>query len=129
MKQQGITDAFQITLEEARQRRIDIQKQLRDLRKESEQLRKTWIRKLCKARVDQRGQGTVFGAIKSHYKKKTIRNSWRKMKVVNGKMKRSKVTKTWVESTTTGPQGETVVTQHKCSTKSAMEEAVMEENE
>ena len=78
--------------------------------------------------MDQRGQGTVFGAIKSHHKTETS-NSWRKMKVVNGKMKRSKVTKTWVESTTTGPQGETVVTQHKCSTKSAMEEAVMEENE
>ena len=129
MKQQGITDAFQITLEEAKQRRIAIRKQLRDLRKESDQLRKNWIRQLCKARVDQRGRGSVIGAIKSHYKTETIRNSWRKMKVVNGKMKRSKVTKTWVETTSTAPRGEATVTQRECSTKSAMEHAVMEENE
>ena len=63
-------------------------------------------------------------------KSETIRNSWRKMKVVNGKLKRSKVTKIWVESTTTtGPQGETIVAQRECSTKCDMEQAVMEENE
>ena len=37
MEKQGITDAFQITLKEAKQQRIAIRKQLRDLRKESEQ--------------------------------------------------------------------------------------------
>ena len=71
----------------------------------------------------------MLGAIKSHYKTETVRNSWRKMKVVNGKLKRSKVTKIWVESTTTGPQGETIVAQRECSTKCDMEQAVMEENE
>ena len=44
-------------------------------------------------------------------------------------MKRSKVTKTWVELAITGPGGETTVTQQECSTKPAMENAVMEENE
>ena len=48
MKQHGITDAFQITLEEARQRRIAIRKQLQELQKTSEQLRKNWIRQFMK---------------------------------------------------------------------------------
>ena len=127
-KQQGLEDAFRVTLQEAHQRRKTIRLQLRATRKEGEQLRRNFVEKLCEARAKAK-KSTKEGELKSFYVTERQRTSWRKIAVVNRKSRKGKVTKIWVTKTSQDPLGNPVRTRQECCTKASMEKAVMEENE
>jgi len=128
MKKLSITDAFQVSFEEAQAHHKRVSQSLKHHRKEAYKWRRDHLWALAEARAEANNT-TAASELKSMLQRERQRAQWRKIALLRKKKRRAKLTTIYRSSSETLPSGQISHTRHECVSQQDQEQAIMQENE